>query len=96
MALTVENFLLRFPEFSQTNDENPTLIPTCLEHAKHYCDPVRWFNRYEAGVFTKAAHLLAMHPFGLAARLNKQDGTTIYSAIWDDMAKSLPVRMMTT
>jgi hypothetical protein len=96
MAIDTASFLQRFPEFTQTNDENPTLIPACLQDATYFCDPVRWGNRYEAGVFCKAAHLVSMHPFGLSARLSKTDAATIYSSLFDDMKLALPVRMMNT
>lgn len=96
MAIDAASFVARFPEFTTTDVDHPTLIPACLVDAQTFCDPTRWGNRYEAGVFLKAAHLLSLHPSGLSARLSKTDSQTIYGSMFDAMKLALPVRMMTT
>jgi hypothetical protein len=45
-------------------------------------------------VFCKAAHLLAMTPFGENARLASDKTASCYSVVWDNMVRALPARIL--
>ena len=96
MALTAADFADAFPEFLELFEEAPETITRALSAAEKFCDSGIWGDRYEDGVFYKAAHLLAMQPFGENARLSKQDNKTTYGEVFAEMKLALPIRMMTT
>lgn len=94
MAIDRASFLQLFPEYNEVNDEPmcQPMIDRCLRDAQIFVDAAVWGDRYEAGVFYKAAHLLAMSPFGENARLQGDRTSSVYSVVFEDMLKALPVR----
>lgn len=96
MAVSAAQFLVEFPEFGPTNTQRPGLIEAKLEHASRFVSARLWGTRYDRGVYLKAAHLLAMTPYGENARLHKTSPETVYSVLWDQEVEALPARMWIT
>lgn len=94
MAITRASFVQQFPEFEEINAEPmcQPMIDRCLTSALMFVDAAVWGARFEAGVLYKAAHLLAMTPFGENARLQGDRTSSVYSVVFEDMLKALPVR----
>ncbi len=96
MTVSAATFLVEFPEFGPTNTQRPGLIEAKLAHAQRFVSTRLWGDRYDRAVYLKAAHLLAMSPFGENARLSKTSPETVYSVLWDQELEALPVRMWTS
>lgn len=92
MAIDLATFVTEFPEFAATATSRAAYVQSHLDAALPYCDAVMLGSMYQRGVFLKAAHTLSMSPFGENARLNKSDGQTTYSAMFDDMLRHMPAR----
>lgn len=92
MAIDVATFVAGYPEFEEVADLRPALIQRCLDDAKHYVSQAAFKNRYQAAVFAKAAHLLAMTPYGEEARLKGSKTESCYSVTFDEMCKAAPLR----
>jgi hypothetical protein len=93
MAVDIQGFVGSFPEFKAIASRLPEQVQAKLDAAKGHVSAVRFGARYEHAVFLKAAHMLAMSPFGEAAKL-KPNASTSYSALFDDEIAALPVRML--
>ena len=96
MALDVTTFVAKFPEFDEIGTVSPDTITQAIEDAKEFCDSTIWGSRYESGVLYKAAHMLAMSPFGETARLDKKGEQSTYGVVFDSMRRALPIRMAVT
>jgi hypothetical protein len=70
---TLASFLVSFPEFSATD---APLLTAKLAEAEAQIDPLVWGSRSTAGHGYLTAHLLAMSPFGNAAKLVDKKSTT--------------------
>lgn len=93
MAITSADFVATYPEFDEINDVAPASVSKALLRAQAFCSASIWVDRYEAGVFAKAAHLLAMTPFGENARIDAKQ-VTAYGVVFDEMVRALPIRLM--
>lgn len=94
MALDVATFVDKFPEFDEIGAISPATVEQAIADAKHFCSASIWGSRYESAVLYKAAHLLAMSPFGEGARLDKKGEQSTYGVVFDNMLKALPARML--
>lgn len=81
MALSKDDFLKKFPEFAETTPM--AVVESRLQWAKDCISEEAFGSIYEQAVYQYTAHLIASSPNGVNARLNKQDGETIYSAEWN-------------
>jgi hypothetical protein len=93
MAVDADSFVANFPEFAEILELKPETVDAVLLRAKAFCSQRLWGERYEAGVFQKAAHLLAMTAFGENLRIDGQKATA-YGVVFDEMVRALPVRIM--
>lgn len=75
-------FRALFPEFRTAPDD---LVSSRLDMAAVQIDPAIWGPRAGEGQAYLAAHLLAISPGGVFARLISQDGTTVYKTRYDEM-----------
>lgn len=94
MAINYTEFCEAFPEFA-TKPDKATVVAK-LTAAQTFCDATRWGNRYQHGVFLKAAHMIALSPGGEKMLLAKGSRETVYSVQFAEMLMALPVRSMTT
>lgn len=87
MAVTLANIKGSFPEFALTQVDGTTpdtaqdaLITAKIAEAEAQVDRTIFANTANADVAIKylTAHLLALSPTAVDARLLKKDGTTIY------------------
>lgn len=67
MALSRANFLVRFPEFTDTAT---AILDAALAEAVDQVNQTVWGSRWDAGVGYYAAHLLAISPRGETMRLS--------------------------
>ncbi len=93
MALDNATFIARFPEFVEIDTLAPASISQAIDDAKAYVSQEHWAGRYEDGVLWKAAHLLAMTPFGENARLQRDPTETTYNVVFKQMLRSLHMRV---
>lgn len=82
MAVTVENFIERFPEFRTAKIET---IEAVIADAVLEVDPAVWGTKTDLGVKYTAAHLLALSPFGRQAKLVSKTGGTTYEKHRDNL-----------
>jgi hypothetical protein len=75
VALTVDAFVLAFPEFSEVD---APYLQSKIDEAGRQIDPNTWGVRADDGQAYLAAHLLALSPLGNAAKLVAKDGSTTY------------------
>jgi hypothetical protein len=73
MALSLEDFRTRFPEFTATDDD---YVSAKLAEALRGMDADVWGDLADDGQGYLTAHLMALSPFGNAAKLVKGDTTT--------------------
>lgn len=78
MALTVSEFLDRFPEFKPAYDNTPAMVQNAIDQAHRRTPADIWGDREDDAQGWLAAHLLAISPFGREASLVNQDGSTSY------------------
>ncbi len=88
MAVTIKDFLERFPEFDGQG-KNLTLISAKFEEAGRLIDPVVWGDLADDGQLYLCGHLLANSPMGQAAKLVAKDGSTVYGKRYDRMARQV-------
>lgn len=93
MAVSAAGFVEKFKEFDEINTELPETVARALTAAQAYCSAAVWGDRYEDGVYCKAAHLLALTGFGENARI-KGTTKTIYGQQFQEMLTALPLRLM--
>ncbi len=94
MAVSSAGFVEVYPEFAQTVTTRPAYVAARLTAAAQHVDAVAWGDQYDWAVYTKAAHMCAMGPYGESARLNKFSEKTTYSVLFDEELSALPVRML--
>lgn len=93
MAIDAASFVANFPEFEEINDVAPAAVAGALLRAQAYVSATVWGTRYEAAVFTKAAHLLCMTGFGENARIDSK-AATAYGQTFTEMVRALPIRIL--
>lgn len=93
MAIDAASFVASFPEFDEINDLKPEMVTGALTRAQAFCSLKVWGDRYEAAVFAKAAHILAMSPLGENLRIDAKQATA-YGVLFKEMLRALPIRMM--
>lgn len=88
MAVTAAEFKVRFKEFSDVDDAD---ITPKLDDAQAFLDEKAFgtTDRYERAVYYRAAHLLAISPYGKQLQLTNEDGRTVYGDFYDQ--KILPL-----
>ncbi len=86
MAVKRADFLARFPEFEPAPK---AMIEAALDEAERNVDVAIFGSKTDDAVRWKAAHLLAIAPFGQQARLVSKDGSTTYEKRFDKLAKSM-------
>jgi Protein of unknown function (DUF4054) len=77
-------FFRRFPEFAATD---LSLITATLDDAALQIDVNVWGNLAGTGHGYLTAHMLALSPFGQAARLVAKDGTTTYQTHYNRLVR---------
>ena len=82
MAVTVESFRDRFPEFKTASIES---TKAALADARLQVDAAVYGKKTDLGVKYTAAHLLALSPFGRQAKMVTKLGTTTYQTHRDDL-----------
>jgi hypothetical protein len=85
------SFTVAFPEFAATPQ---AFVESRLAAAAHHVSAARWGDRYAYAVALKAAHMLALSPYGEHMRLSKTSPETIYGQLFKEELNALPVRMM--
>lgn len=93
MAIDAASFVANFPEFEEINEVAPAAVTGALLRAQAYVSSTVWGPRYEAGVLTKAAHLLCMTGFGENARIDSK-AATAYGETFKEMLRALPLRIL--
>lgn len=93
MAVTVDGFLARFPEFEEASDLKPDMVEGALKVAQAFVSARIWGDRYDAGVYQKTAHLLAMGALGENLRIDAKQATA-YGVVFDEMVRAIPLRLM--
>jgi len=86
MAVDRRSFLARFPEFEPASK---SMIEEAIDEATRNVDVDVWRDKTDDGVRWKAAHLLAITPFGQQARLMSKDGSTTYGTHFAQLMRSV-------
>lgn len=86
MAVERRDFLSRFPEFEPASK---AMIETALDEAERNVDAEVFAGKTDDAIRWKAAHLLAISPFGQQARMISKDGSTTYGKRFVELAKSM-------
>lgn len=82
MAVTVESFLSRFPEFRPGGRD---LIAANIADAELRVGITAWGVKRDLAVMYKAAHQLAISPFGQQAELKAKNGGTVYQTLYESL-----------
>jgi hypothetical protein len=93
MAADATGFVATFPEFQEAYDLQPEMIERAVVRAQAYVSQRIWGDRYEAGVYQKTAHLLAMGGLGENLRIDAK-AATAYGVVFAEMVQALPIRML--
>lgn len=77
MAVTAASFLEHFPEFEPGGTE---LIEAKIAEAEPRVDPNFWGSDdlRDLAIMYRVGHLLALSPYGVAAKMVSKDGSTTY------------------
>lgn len=86
MAVDNATFLARFPEFTPATT---AMVTAALGEAVRNVDESVFGDKTEDACFWKAAHLLAISPFGQQARMVSKEGDTTYGKYFNMLAKSV-------
>jgi hypothetical protein len=81
MAVSVSDFVAFFPEFKRDGDTDHTArIQSCLGYATQRTPATKWGDLQDQGVLYLAAHLMAISPSGINAKLGSVKGQSTYGA----------------
>lgn len=86
MAVKFDDFICRFPEFQSAPE---SLVRAALKEAARHVDECVFGTQTDDAIYWKAAHILAIKPFGRNARLVNKDGSTTYGEHFMKLAKSV-------
>ena len=86
MAVDLDSFLARFPEFEPATEP---MIRSAIAEAINNVDASVFKTKTDEGVRWKAAHLLAISPWGQQARMVSKDGSTTYGMQFHKLARSV-------
>lgn len=87
-VLTVAEFRVRFPEFGNgTTGASDALIQSKLDDADSIVHPDTWGDRARQAAYYKAAHLVALSPYGADMRLSGADLQTTYGTQYDSLLR---------
>ena len=75
MALVASDIVATFPEFTKVDT---ALVTLKLAEAYRRTNSSVWDTLQDDGAKWLCAHLLAVSPFGMNARMVNKDGTTVY------------------
>ena len=92
MAVTVEKFRQTFEEFRKT--EGAT-IQAKLDVAKLQVEPSVWGDKTDAGVLYLTAHLVAMSPAGMNAKLKPSEREALYKPTYTALKKQVTFGLRT-
>lgn len=93
MAVSTAGFVAQFPEFEEALELKPEMVERAVARAQAFVSARVWGDRYEDGVYTKAAHLLAMGASGELLRIDAKQATA-YGVTFDEMVRALPIRLL--
>lgn len=79
MAVTVEQFLVEYPEFAPLYVEDEPLVEAVVARADRRVSPSWPADTRDDIVYAQAADTLARSPMGRNARLSEKDGETSYA-----------------
>jgi hypothetical protein len=85
VAVTLSSFRVAFPEFEGASD---SLVQAKLDEAVLALDARVFGARFDEAVRYRAAHTLALSPFGQNARLVAKDGSTTYGTHLEDVCRA--------
>jgi hypothetical protein len=85
MSWTAAAFKARYPEFNPASD---AVVTAALADAVPYIDPGLFSTDTDQAVGLKAAHILAISPFGQNARLVAEDGSTTYAKALEPLVRA--------
>ncbi len=89
--MTVDEFRAWHSEFRAASDD---LIQLHLDEATLEVAADIFGTKTEKAIRLRAAHSMAMTPFGRSARLVQDDGTTIYWTQFKELSDQVAVRMI--
>ena len=89
--MTPDAFLVRYPEFRTAS---PALVQAVLDEATGELSVSVYGAKFDTAVGIKAAHLLAISPFGRPLRLVKEDGKTVYEERLAELSGQVAQRMI--
>lgn len=93
MSVSYEAFVAEFPQFAET--ERP-IVEAKLQEATRYVAADIWGDKTDEGIKYRAAHLIECSPFGRGARLNKNNGATTYSDVFDELRLAVAPKAIVT
>lgn len=86
MAVSRAVFIVRYLEFAKAD---AALVTAKIDQAVRRYDEGECGDQYDDVVYLRAAHLLAMTPWGRAARLVNKDGTTVYAELLAETERNI-------
>lgn len=86
MAVTTASFLVRFPEFAAVD---PAVIARVLADSASEVNDAVFGTLTDKAIELRAAHALAISPYGQNARLEGDTTNTTYGAEFERLARSL-------
>jgi hypothetical protein len=87
VAVTAASFKARFEEFAEAGD---ALIDGCLDDARAQLGETIWGSLYDQAVSLRAAHMLALSPFGLGLQIGvrrnpeRSDTSDVGSTVYEE------------
>lgn len=84
MALDVDAFVLKFPEFAGVD---PAMLQKYLDDALPFVPADPWGTNADNGQGYFAANALALSPFGNGTALVAKDGSTTYERHWQRLCR---------
>lgn len=86
MATSLAGFRVGFPEFDRAPDP---LVNAKMADAIARIDREVWGEQADSGTYNLTAHLLAISPFGMMAKLNTGPGTSTYGETYKEQRRSV-------
>jgi hypothetical protein len=86
-------FRAQYPEMASVPDP---MITAYLARAANRLDPLVWGTKLEEGIGLLTAHLLALSPAGLSARLATDKGQSTYGEQFSSLERVVSIALRTT